>query len=71
MARHQNGDWTLPERLQAWDQAAVAVLMDLRDELQRLNALLHCSNAQDIPNILRRIDANTKRKPRKQVRRGR
>lgn len=71
MARHKNINWTLPDSVMTWDQAAVAVLMDLRDELQRLNALLHCSNAQNIPHILRRIEDNTMPKPRKRRRRGR
>lgn len=46
--------------------AALSVLMDLRDELKRLNSLLHCSNFVDIPRILRTIRRNTtRRRPRK------
>lgn len=36
--------------------AQLAVLMDIRDELQRLNALLHCHNFQQLPHVLKRID---------------
>lgn len=49
----------------------LAVQMDIRDELKqltgemrRLNNLLHCSNFVEIPQILRKIRANTT-KPRK------
>lgn len=31
-------------------------------ELQKLNRVFACHNAQDIPNILRRIDTNTKKR---------
>lgn len=48
----------------SWEQIQAAILMDIRDELKRMNGIFHCPNAIDIPNILRRIDRNTK-KPRK------
>ncbi len=35
------------------DGVSVAVLMDIRDELQRLNQLLHCQNFQNVPRELR------------------
>lgn len=38
------------------DGATLAVLLDIRDELQRLNDLLHCRNFLDVPHTLRRID---------------
>lgn len=40
----------------------LAVLMDIRDEMQKLNAILHCPNFVQIPSILRQIDRNTKKK---------
>lgn len=44
----------------------IAVLMDLRDELKRLNGLLNCPNFTGIPGTLRRIEAGLrKRKPRR------
>jgi hypothetical protein len=48
------------------EAATLTVLLDLRDELKRLNTLLHCSNFVAMPAILRRISRNTakKRKPR-------
>lgn len=44
--------------------AIVAVLMDIRDELQRLNRVFACPNFLDVPRSLRRIAKNTA-KPRK------
>lgn len=44
--------------------AALGVLMDIRYELKKLNALLDCQNFKNIPRKLDRISANTfKRKP--------
>lgn len=42
-----------------YEHAQLAVLMDIRDELQELNYTLGCQNCLDIPNILRRIQRNT------------
>jgi hypothetical protein len=42
----------------------LAVLQDIRAQLYKLNTLLHCHNAVDIPNILREIRTNTT-KPKK------
>jgi hypothetical protein len=47
---------------------AVEVLMDIRNELRRLNSLLSCKNTLCIPGYLRRIAANTA-KPEKRRRR--
>lgn len=65
MARRKDVDWNLGEGTATWDQVKVAVMMDIRDELKRLNTLLHCSNFQQIPRVLRSIRRNTykRRKP--------
>ena len=42
----------------------MCVLLVIRDEIKRLNALLHCPNFQAIPRKLDRISRNTA-KPRK------
>ena len=66
MREKANVNWSLEKGSSvSWDCAQLAVLMDIRAELQRLNTLLHCGNAVDIPNILRRIDINTKKPARK------
>jgi len=41
------------------DGVMLAVMMDLRDELQRLNCLLSCPNFTAIPTTLRSIRRNT------------
>ena len=65
MARFRNTDWSVetvegkPGSIRTWDGVKISVLMDIRDELQKLNALLHCSNFTQIPARLRRISRNT------------
>lgn len=57
-----NTDGTTPQM-----DAHLAVLMDIRDELQTLNRLLGCQNFLSIPSKLDAIRRNTtkaKRKPR-------
>lgn len=41
--------------------AQLAVLMDIRDELQRLNEAIQCPNFYNIPSLLRQIRHNTRR----------
>jgi ABC-type transporter Mla MlaB component len=65
MARSKDFNWTLPDTHHTYDSASLAVLMDLRDELKRLNNLLNCPNALEIPTILRKIRANTTKKRKK------
>lgn len=67
MARHKNEDWILPENC-SWDLVTAAVLMDLRDELQQLNRLLHCTHFVAVPTTLRTIARNTTKRKRKGAR---
>lgn len=59
MARHENVNWNLPAGEGGagtpWNAVFAALLMDLRDELQKLNRLLGCSNFLGIPQTLRDI----------------
>lgn len=64
MARYKDSDWNLPDSL-SWGQVEVAVLMDIRDELKRLNSLLRCPNFIGIPFRLEQIVKNTKKPKRK------
>ena len=60
--RKKNIQWTLPtnsDGTTSWDGVKVAVLMDIRDELQHLNALLGCKNFTRIPLALAQIEENT------------
>lgn len=65
--RKKNISWSLRTNANGTttiEAVQVAVLMDLRDELQKLNTLLNCQNFIDIPAILRTIRRNTT-KPRR------
>lgn len=70
--RHKNGDWRIGDantgQVPTWERVSIAVLMDIRDELQKLNALLHCPNATATPAILRDIVKNTKKPKRRRAR---
>jgi hypothetical protein len=61
---HRNCDWNLDADGFDWNRANLGMLMDIRAELKKLNALLACPNFTDIPHILRVIRKNTT-KPRK------
>ena len=54
------------------EDARLAVLMDIRDELQILNCVFRCHNFLDIPFKLDAIKKNTtKKKIKKKAKRGR
>ncbi len=68
--RQKNARWKVTDdagNTTTWDQVQVAVLMDLRDELQTLNRLLNCKHFVNMPATLNAIRRNTakkrKRKP--------
>ena len=73
MARHKDVQWNLPDGVpdnagsctHEWVSIHAAVLMDIRDELKRLNAALYCPNALAIPGLLRSVVRNTAKKRRK------
>ncbi len=46
----------------SFDAAQLCVLMDIRDELQKLNKVFECGNFLAIPATLREIQINTKKK---------
>ena len=65
MARFRNVDWDLADsqgNISTWERVGVAVMMDIRDELVKLNNLLHCENFQRIPRRLDQISRNTTKK---------
>ena len=69
--RRKNADWIPAEEdgsIPTWERVNVAVLMDIRDELQRLNTLLRCPNFIAIPRKLEAIRRNTMKKKRTQPR---
>lgn len=65
--RKKGINWTIKtdrDGLTSIDDAHLAVLMDLRDELQQLNRLLSCTNFTGIPTTLRTIARNTTKQKR-------
>lgn len=71
MSRHKGIDWDMPDHpsggVERHEDARLAVLMDLRDELKQLNRVFACHNFQAVPDLLRAIKSNTT-KPRKKKR---
>ena len=47
MARHKDEDWILYDPA-SWNDINAALLMDIRDELKRLNSILHCASLKAI-----------------------
>lgn len=59
---HTNADGTTPSA-----DAHLAVFMDIRDELQKLNRVFECPNFLRIPWTLDEIRKQTKKKRKKRV----
>lgn len=62
--RMANTVWTVADEngnIPTWERVGVAVMMDIRDELKQLNALLSCPNFVSIPRKLEAIRKNTTR----------
>ena len=47
-----------------WERANLAVLMDIRDELQKLNRLVGWPNFTAVPQTLQQIAKNTRKRKR-------
>lgn len=57
-------------RAPTWERVRVALLMDIRDELQQLNRVLACSNFQAIPrklDMIRRYTSRLRPRPRRKA----
>lgn len=77
ISRHQtrNKNWNIYGVVSADDTVTLkdsetvfkVLLMDLRDELQKLNAVFACHNFQQVPAVLRQIRANTSKPKRKKA----
>lgn len=71
MARHKDGAWNLseagPNGSLPHTEVHLAILMDVRDELKKLNRVFECRNFLRIPAGLTQIRRNTTK--RKRVRR--
>ena len=51
-----NANWETPKDGMTWEHATIEVLMDIRDELQKLNGTFACHRFQGLPTVLARID---------------
>jgi hypothetical protein len=63
--RHKNANWEISNpqgNCRSVGHATLAILMDIRDELQTLNCLLGCPNFTGIPETLRQIAKHTRTK---------
>jgi hypothetical protein len=58
MSRHKDVKWDLSPDPPA-DHVTIAILMDIRDELQIISKVLTCHNTFTIPTYLRRISGFT------------
>lgn len=73
MARHKDINWNLDEGTKYTDGTFTvtretirgALLMDLRDELKKLNAVFACPNFTNIPHELRRTREAVERMERR------
>ena len=61
--RHKDRDWS--DAPNTMEYGTIRVLMDIRDELKRINARLDCHETLKIPRYLRRIASNTTKKRKK------
>lgn len=61
MARHQDGNWNLPNEVQ-WTHVQVAVLMDIRDELRKINRKLDCHRVGRMLDDVHRMDKRLAKK---------
>lgn len=60
--RKKNYEWSIGTNVDGTTpahDALMAILMDIRDEMQKLNTLLGCDNFLEVPQLLRAIKKNT------------
>lgn len=55
MPRRKDVQWNIGDSPHTWDEVAIAVLMDLRDELKGIRARLDYYETIAMPRYLRRI----------------
>lgn len=63
-------EWDLADsagNISTWERVQIAVLMDIRDELHRLNNVIQCHNFIAVPGKLDRIIRNTTKRRKRTV----
>lgn len=64
--RHANLNWVWSSSTQLCTQDAIlAMLQDIREELRAINRRLNCQSTLEIPVLLRRMESNTRKPKRK------
>jgi hypothetical protein len=65
--RHKNGNWTIEANARnelSWEAVQVAVLMDIRDELQTVNRLLNCHRIPRALDAMYELGVEARRRKR-------
>lgn len=65
----RNRDWDVADETGniTWECVAIAVQMDIRNELRRIRRTLDCTNFHAIPEIMRAIRRNTAKPKKRQA----
>lgn len=61
--RYKNRNWRLPDALE-WEDAAIAVLMDIRDELQAIRRLGECYRIPRALDAMHEMGVDLRRRKR-------
>lgn len=62
--RRKNADWSVGERITDWEQCQLAVLMDIRDELQAIKHLAQCYRIPRALDAMYELGVEARRKKR-------
>jgi hypothetical protein len=63
--RHKNANWNVGEKITDWRQCQLAVLMDIRDEMQAIRRLASCFRIPRALDALHEMGVDLRRKKRK------
>jgi hypothetical protein len=62
--RRKNANWNVGERITDWQQCHLAVLMDIRDELQAINRSLGCYRIPRALDAMHEMGVDLRRRKR-------
>lgn len=62
--RRKNTNWNLGEKITEWDQCSLAVLMDIRDELQGIRLLMNCYRVPRALDAMYELGVEARRRKR-------
>ena len=61
--RRKNANWSLPDSI-TWEHVSIALLMDLRDELQGIRSLMNCYRIPRALDAMHELGVDLRRKKR-------